>query len=445
MVQREPRSDGEAALLELAERVLPSAIRNTTTTPERAVVITSGRGARITDGSGNEYIDYLLGSGAILLGHAHPSVVAAVRECVARGSTYFLVNGPAILLAEEIARAVPCAEKISFHSTGSEATFFAMRLARAFRKRDKILKFEGAYHGMSDYALMSTQWTRPPADYPVAVPASAGIPRCAAGEVLIAPFNDIGATAAIIEQHRDELAGVIVEPMQRTIPPRGRFLHDLREVTARHGIPLIFDEIVTGFRLAYGGAQEYYGVIPDLCALGKSMSGGHPITVLCGRADIMEHVDPSRIASGDHVRQTGTLSGNPVSAVAALATLEELRRGGTYERLFATGRRLMEGLRQLLAEAGIPAQITGEPPAFEVWFTEKEITDFRATLSADMALHGRFTELLFDRGVIKAHEKFFISLAHTEEDVAVTLEAFRSAIGALREHAASPSGRPSPR
>lgn len=439
MFQRKPRTTYEETLLQKVSDYLPTGVRNSTTSPQHAMVVKSARGSRIQDCSGNEYIDYLLGSGPMLLGHAHPAVVAAVREQLERGSTYLMVNEPAILLAEEIVRATPCAEKVSLHSTGSEATFFAMRLARAYRKRDKILKFEGAYHGMHDYALMGTHWMRTPADYPTAVPDSAGIPRCIAAEVLVAPFNDIETTADIIAKHHDELAGVILEPMQRTIPPQPGFLAALREITKEYGILLIFDEIVTGFRFAYGSAQEYYGVVPDLCALGKSMSGGHPITAVCGRADIMAQADPdpARFARNEHVRVTGTFSSNPVSAVASLATLQELRREGAYERLFANGRKLMSALQRLLREAGFPAQVLGEPPAFEVWFTDREITDFRSSLQADAALRERFVQLLMDRGIIKAHEKFFLSLAHTGEDIDITIEAFRSAIGELREQSGS--------
>ena len=270
---RRPRSARESALLDLARKYLPGGVRNATTSPEYAMVIKEGRGARIWDVSGNAYIDYLLGSGPLLLGHAHPSVVAAVRDHLERGSTYLMVNEPAILLAEAIVQAVPCAEKVCFHSTGSEATLFAMRLARAYRKRDTMLKFEGAFHGMSDYALMSNQWTRTLQDYPSSVPNSMGIPRAVAGTVLTAPFNDIDTSTAIIEKYHDDLAGIIVEPMQRTIPPLPGFLAALRQAATHYDIPLIFDEVVTGFRLAYGGAQEYYGVVPDLCALGKLRQG----------------------------------------------------------------------------------------------------------------------------------------------------------------------------
>ena len=435
MGPRRPRSAREAALLERAARHAPATVRGPTTSADQALVVREARGSRIVDWSGNEYIDYLLGSGPMLLGHAHPAVVAAVRGQLERGSTYLLANEPAIELAEEIANAVPCAEMACFNGTGSESTFFAMRLARAYRRRDRILKFEGAFHCMSDYALMSNQWTAAPRDYPRPVPNSAGIPRAIECEVLVAPFNDIETTAALIEAHHDELAGVIVEPLQRTIAPRPGFLAGLREATTRFGIPLIFDEVVTGFRLAFGGAQEYYGVVPDLCALGKSISGGHPISVLCGRAEIMKLVDPAAAARAEsgHVAQTGTFSGNPISAVAALATLAELRKPGVYGRLFATGRILMTALQRLLDDAGIPARVTGEPPAFEVWFTEREITDFRSTLAADRAMHARFTALLLERGVLKAHEKFFVSTAHDDEDVRLTLDAFASAVDALRE------------
>lgn len=434
MFERRPRTAYEETLLQKVSDYLPTGVRNPTTSPRHTMVVKSARGSRIRDCSGNEYIDYLLGSGPMLLGHAHPAVVAAVREQLERGSSYLMVNEPAVLLAEEIVRATPCAEKVSLHCSGSEATFFAMRLARAFRKRDKVLKFEGAYHGMHDYALMGTHWMLHPADFPTAIPDSAGIPRCIQSEVLIAPFNDMRTTADIIAKHRDELAAVIVEPMQRTIPPKPGFLQALREITKEYGIVLIFDEVVTGFRFAYGSAQEYYGVVPDLCALGKSMSGGHPITAVCGRADLMAQADPdpARYVRGEHVRLTGTFSSNPVSAVASLATLAELRREGAYERLFATGKRLMNALKSLLADANIPAQILGEPPAFEVWFSDREIVDFRSSMHADAKRRERFVQLLVDRGIIKAHEKFFISLAHTDEDVDTTIAAFRSAIAELR-------------
>ncbi|MBI4516963.1 MAG: aminotransferase class III-fold pyridoxal phosphate-dependent enzyme [Deltaproteobacteria bacterium] len=428
---RKPRSQHEARLLALTERLLPTGVRNASMSPQYAMVIKEARGARIVDCSGNEYIDYLLGSGPLLLGHAHPAVVAAVRAQLERGSSYLMVNEPAIELAEQIVQLVPCAEAVCFHSSGSEAVFFALRLARAYRRRNKILKFEGGFHGMSDYALMSNQWTRTPRDYPAAVPNSAGIPPAVAEQVLIAPFNDGETTSALIEQHREELAGVLIEPLQRTIPPRPGFLQALRSITAHYRIPLIFDEVVTGFRLALGGAQEYYGVIPDLCALGKSICGGHPLGVLCGKAEILDLARPERLGSSEAVMLTGTFSANPISASAALACINELRAPGCYDRLAAKGRRLMCGLQQQLDDAGIPARVCGEPSVFQPWFTSSEITDHRSTLTADWQRNLHFIDHLLDAGVVKAHEKFFVSTAHSDEDIDQTLAACAFAVERL--------------
>jgi glutamate-1-semialdehyde 2,1-aminomutase len=431
--ERNPRTAQEAELLRLTEELLPSGVRNASVNPDYAMVIREARGSRITDMSGNQYIDYLLSSGPMLLGHAHPMIVNTVRNQLERGSSYLMINEPAIRLATRIVELVPCAEKVSFHSSGSEATFFATRLARAFRKRSKILKFEGGYHGMHDYALMSNQWTHAPAEYPQAVPNSAGIPAVIADEVLVAPFNDIETTSAIIERHHDALGAVIVEPLQRTFPPKPGFLQDLRAVTRRYEIPLIFDEVVTGFRLALGGAQEYYGVTPDVCALGKSISAGHPLGVVCGNADIMSMASQARMATGDYVFLTGTFSANPVSATAALACLEELTAPGCYESLADRGGRLKVALQGFFDAAGIAAQVTGEPSVFQPWFTEREVVDFRSSRTSDIGTNLRFIELLLERGVMKAHEKFFVSTAHSERDIEETIEAFESAVSALAE------------
>ena len=418
----------ERDLIEKAHRYLPGGSLGNVSTD---VVIRKGRGGRVWDVSGNEYIDYLLGSGPMLVGHAHPEVVAAVHEQVERGTTFFASNEQAILLAEEIVKAVPCADKVRFVSSGSEATLYAMRAARAFRKRDKVLKFEGGFHGMNDYALMS-MGPAEPLDFPQATPDSAGIPGSVQGEMLIAPFNDIETTADIIGLHHDELAGIIVEPFQRLIPPKPGFLEGLREVTQQYEIPLIFDEVVTGFRFAYGGAQEYYGVTPDLCALGKAVAGGYPLTALAGREELMAHFDSETVEGEGFVPLIGTLSGNPVAAAAGLATLWILKREGTYERLFATGRRIKDALQRLLDEAEVPAQVVGIEPMFEVFFTETEIIDYRSTLSGDKQMLLRFNKLLLERGVFKGDSKYYVSTAHTQDDVDMTIEAFASAIDKLR-------------
>src|SRR5919108_786035 len=373
-------------LLERAGRVLPGGVLGGhRSAPGLEFVVKDARGPYLWDSDGKRYLDYLLGSGPMLLGHAHPAVVEAVREQAGHGTTFMLLNEPIIQLAEEIVRAVPCADQVRFMSSGSEATFFALRVARAFRHRDKIMKFEGGFHGTHDYALMSTT-PRSPKAFPAALADSAGIPHAITEEVLIAPYNDLATTEALIAQHHNDLAAVIVEPYQRVIVPAPGFLKGLREVTRRYEVPLVFDEIVTGFRLAYGGAQAYYDVVPDVAAFGKVLAGGFPLAAVAGRAAIMHHFDAALEGSPDYVWQAGTLNGNPVAAVAGLATLAELRRPGTYERLFATGKRLRDGLTAAARKHSMPAQVSGEPPVFDIIFTDRPVVDYRATLTADRRL-----------------------------------------------------------
>lgn len=420
-------SDSESQALEKAAAYLPGGSNGNTVTMD--MVIRGGRGPRVWDLSGNEYIDYALGSGPMLIGHANPEVVAAVSEQLSQGTTYFGLNEHAILLAEEIVQAVPCAEKVRFASSGTEATFFAMRAVRAYRGRNKILKFEGGFHGMNDYGLMSMAPSKP-LDFPAPTPDSSGIPESLQGDVLVAPFNDIETTSAIIERYHEELAGVIVEPLQRVIPPAPGFLEGLRDVTRRFHVPLIFDEIVTGFRFAYGGAQEFYGVTPDMCTLGKAVAGGFPLSAVAGSADIMEHFAPSD-PDAPFVMQEGTFNGNPIGSVAGLATLKVLRREGTYERLFATGNRLKEALTRLLYEAEMPAQVVGEAPMFDVIFTDHKITNYRSMLDRDQPKVMRFTELLRERGIFKNHGKYYVSTTHADAEVEQTISAWKSALEAL--------------
>ena len=387
------------------------------------LIIREGRGSRVWDVGGKEYIDLLMGSGPMLLGHAHPQVVAAVQAQVQRGTTFFATCEHAVALAGQIIDAVRCAEQVRFTSTGTEATHYAMRIARAFRRRAKVLKFEGAYHGMNDYALMSMGPADPPA-FPQAVPDSAGIPPAITDQVLIAPFNDIQTTSALIEKHHEELACVIVEPVQRMVVPKPGFLASLRELTLRYDLVLIFDEVVTGFRLAYGGAQAYYGVVPDLCTLGKVVGGGFPLAAVAGRKQLMQVLDPQAAKTGQFVPQIGTLNGNPIAAIAGLTTLEILKREQPYERLFAMGRQVQRGLKQQLDDAGIPAQVSGEPPVFGVAFTARPISDYRSGLQADTQRLKRFNELLRQEGILKGDSKFYMSTAHTQADVDKTLQAF---------------------
>jgi glutamate-1-semialdehyde 2,1-aminomutase len=428
-----PRSAEETALLRTALRRLPGGALGGYYAPaDLQFVVKEARGAHLYDISGREYIDYLLGSGPMVLGHAHPAVIQAVETQLARGTTYFQLSEPALALAEELCRAVPCAEQVRYTSSGSEATFFALRLARAFRKRDKILKFEGGFHGTHDYSLMSVG-PRVPKAFPAPTPDSGGIPHAIEENVLVAPFNDLAETEAILAAHHDSLGAVIMEPFQRLIVPDKGFLQGVREITKRYGVPLIFDEIVTGFRFAYGGAQEYYGVVPDIAALGKIIGGGFPLAAVVGREEIMRHLAPSLEGTSDFVQQAGTLNGNPVAAAAGLATLAELRKPGTYERLFQVGNRVKQALHDAARTAGLPAEVAGEAPVFEIYFIDRPITDYRATLTADKALHAAFTRALLERGVVKAAQKFYVSLAHTEEDIRQTVQAFTAALQTVAE------------
>ena len=425
------RNSLEQELLEKAALYLPGGSGNTNFPDSVNFLAREGRGSRIWDVSGNEYVDWLMGSGPMLLGHAHPAVVAAVTEAVGSGSTFFATNEKAVLLAEELVKSVPCAEKIRFTTSGTDACFQCMRAARAYRKREKVLKFEGGFHGTSDYALMSvTPGTLE--EFPVPVPNSGGIPRAIQELMLVAPFNDLETTSSIIEAHHDELAAVIVEPVQRIIAPVPGFLQGLRDITSRFDIPLIFDEVVTGYRLAYGGAQVYYGVTPDLCSMGKIMGGGYPLATVMGRADIMSVYDQSQVDSDDYVNQIGTLNGNPVACAAGLATLAELRKEGVYERIWSTGSKVRQGLLDICGGHGIPVQSSGEDAIFDIYFTDTPVKNYRDSLSADGGMMARLNRGLLERGILKGWpQKYYPSLVHTDEDIDRTLEAVREVVPTL--------------
>jgi glutamate-1-semialdehyde 2,1-aminomutase len=395
------------------------------------IVIREGRGARVWDEDGREYIDYLIGSGPMILGHGHPEVLEAVQEQLGKGMTFFANNARGIELAEVICAAVPCAEQLRYVSTGGEADMYAMRLARAHTGRERILKFEGGYHGMSGEALMSLA-PQKLVNFPLAVPDSAGIPESVRDSMLIAPFNDADFARQLIAEHAEEIAGVIVEPLQRLIPPAPGFLQALREETEKHGIVLIFDEVVTGFRLAYGGAQQHYGVTPDLCTLGKIIGGGFPLAAIAGKAEIMAHFDKAKVGEAGFTFQIGTLSGNPVASVAGLKTLEILQRPGSYDTLRRHGETLIVALDEQLSAAGVDFQIVGEPVLFDVVFTAEPVRDYRGVLKADAERTASFNRLLREQGIFKSAGKIYPSLALTEADIAQTVEAIGVAAGALR-------------
>jgi glutamate-1-semialdehyde 2,1-aminomutase len=422
----------EQRLLERAAAVLPGgSLGNVKLGGEDAFIVREGRGSHIWDVSGNEYVDYLLGSGPMIMGHANPQVIAAAQEAMTHGTTFFTQNAKAVELAERIVEAVPCADQVRFTSSGTEATYQALRLARAYRRKDKVLKFEGGFHGMHDYSLMSLSPSGN-TPFPLPEPSSGGIPAAVAETVLVAPFNDLQAATDLIERYHRDLAAVIVEPLQRIIAPQPGFLEGLREVTERYGVLLVFDEVVTGFRLGYGGAQEHYGVTPDLCALGKVVGGGFPLAAVAGRREVMDHYDATLVGKEDFVPLIGTLSGNPVAAAAGLATLEQLRAPGVYEAYHAKGAHLRSTLQRLFDEAEIPAVVSGHEVMFDVYFTPKPVVDYRSTL-VDKRLNGVFDRALLERGVFKSPGKIYVGVCHTDADVAQTIEAFKAGVQAVAD------------
>lgn len=390
------------------------------------IIIREGKGSRVWDEDGNEYIDYLIGSGPMLLGHGHPEVLDAVHEQLAKGMTFFANNAAGIELAEQICEAVPCAQQVRYVCTGGEADMYAMRLARAFTGRDKIMKFEGGYHGMSAEAQMSLA-PQKLVNFPQAVADSAGIPQSVRDEMLIAPFNDIEFARSLIAEHANEIAAIIVEPLQRIIPPAPGFLQALRDECDRHGIVLVFDEIVTGFRFAYGGAQELYGVTPDVCTLGKIIGGGFPLAAIAGSVDIMAHFDKSRVGADGFLMQLGTLSGNPVAAVAGMKTMEILRRPGQYDKLRTTGKVLMTAFADHLGKAGFDHQVVGDPTLFDILFTPQKVNNYRDGFAADTARNARFNALLRSQGIFKSPGKTYPSLALSDADIEQTIAAIEHA------------------
>ncbi|MDD9910365.1 MAG: aminotransferase class III-fold pyridoxal phosphate-dependent enzyme [Ahrensia sp.] len=395
-----------------------------------SIFIKRGDGARVWDEDGKEYIDYLIGSGPMLIGHGHPEVLDTVRSQLGEGMTFFANNAAGVELAEEICAAVPCAEQVRYVTSGGEADMYAIRLARAFTGRSKLLKFEGGYHGMSAEAQMSLAPSRD-VNFPQAVPDSAGIPQGVADEMIVSQFNDLELTASLMSEFGDQIAAIIVEPLQRVVPPEDGFLQGLRDLCDQHGALLIFDEIVTGFRFSYGGAQELYGVTPDLCSLGKIIGGGFPLAATVGRRDVMSHFDKAIVGAEGFLMQLGTLSGNPVAAVAGLKTMEILRRPGSYERLREIGYELQSIFSDPLREAGIPHQVVGDPTLFDIVFSEKPMRNYRHTRDADQQKNARFNAVLRENGIFKSPAKCYPCLALTDDDLAWTRQAVVKAVTAI--------------
>ncbi|MEO0381003.1 MAG: aminotransferase class III-fold pyridoxal phosphate-dependent enzyme [Pseudomonadota bacterium] len=398
---------------------------------DHSILIAKGEGSHVWDENGTEYIDYLIGSGPMLLGHGHPEVMEAVLEQLPKGMTFFANNAKGVELAEAIVDAVPCCEQVRFVTSGGEADMYAIRLARAYTGRPKVLKFEGGYHGMSAEAQMSLA----PAhhvNFPTAVPDSAGIPQGVADEMLIAPFNDLEAVASLLSEHSD-VAAIIVEPLQRIIPAQPGFLQGLRDLCDAHQVLLIFDEIVTGFRLAYGGAQEKYGVTPDICTLGKIIGGGFPLAALGASAEIMAHFDKARVGAENWLMQLGTLSGNPVAAAAGLKTMEILRRPGQYDQLRSLGQQVMGIQSQALDNHGIAHHVCGDPTLFDLYFTPFDVTDYRSAKHSNPQDNMVWNAALRSEGIFKSAGKLYPSLALSDADLEQTRHAFSIAARAVAQ------------
>jgi glutamate-1-semialdehyde 2,1-aminomutase len=400
--------------------------------PDDTPVIDRGEGGHVYDMDGNRYIDYQLGFGPVILGHGHPKVVTAVAEAAADGTTFAMTQRREIEAAEVIRKAIPWAEGIRFSNTGTEATMHSLRIARAYTGKDVVLKFEGQYHGVHDYVLFSTASVDPStfgSRYaPIAVQVSSGIPESIRSYVRTVPYNDLDALERVFRNHSEEIAAVIVEPMLGNafgIMPQPGFLEGVRAICDEYEAVLIFDEVKTGFRIALGGAQEYFGVTPDIAAFAKAMGNGFPVAAIAARGGILDAWAKGGIA------QAGTYAGNGVAAAAAYATVSELATGEPYEQIEKVGRSLMEGLERILRDHSVDGCVLGVPAMFSVFLGEGEVKDFRDATRHDSDLYEEVCYGMIRRGVMPcpdALEPWFICASHTEEDVATTLQAFEEAL-----------------
>ena len=390
--------------------------------------IAGARGAEMTDVDGRTYIDYVGSWGPMILGHAAPEVIDALHAALGAGTSYGAPTELEIEMAEEIIDAVPSIEMVRMVNSGTEATMSALRLARGATGRDKIVKFEGCYHGHGDSLLVKAG----SGVATLGLPDSPGVPAEVAQNTITAPFNDSAALERVFDEHGDAVAAVIVEPVvgnMGCVPPREGYLGSLRDITRRHGALLILDEVMTGFRLARGGAQELYNVTPDLTTLGKIIGGGLPVGAYGGRRDLMEQVAPA-----GPVYQAGTLSGNPLAMTAGLAVLRRLRDRTVYERLEEAGRRLCEGLAEAAREAGVETVTNRVGSMFTTFFTGAPVTDWPSAARSDRGRYGRFFHAMLEEGVYLAPSQFeaaFIGTAHTDELLGRTVEAARKAFRAV--------------
>lgn len=391
-------------------------------------VIHKGEGSRLQDVRGRWYIDYVGGAGALILGHAFPTVVEAVKEQAERGLHFFgTLNEQCIQLAEQLVPIIPCADRIAFTTTGSEATAYAMRTARAATGRSKVLKFEGAYHGNHDYSAYSVTPTAL-SNYPQGRPDTGGLPANMVDNVLVSPYNDLATVRKIVEENRDDLAAIIVEPLQRIIMPKEGFLQGLRKLCDENDILLIFDEVVTGFRLALGGAQEYFGVLPDLASFGKIVGGGGPLGCVGGKAEYMDLMNPLNKGKPNYSYVNGTLHGNPIAAVAGLATLAELSKPTFYKDLHALADDVCKACQEVLDNNRVPGLALGQGSFWQILFMDKPPVCHADVMNSDMASSRALDLAQMHEGLyVLPNVRRFVSAVHTGQDIEDTVRALDAA------------------
>jgi glutamate-1-semialdehyde 2,1-aminomutase len=415
-----------------AKKVIPGGV-NSPVRAFRAVgleplFVSRARGSKVYDVDGGVYIDYVSSWGPMILGHAHPQVRKAMSQALSRGWSYGAATELEVRLAQKISTAIPSMELVRMVSSGTEAAMSAVRVARGFTGRDKIIKFEGCYHGHADSFLVKAG----SGAITFGVPDSAGVPESLAVNTLVAPYNDLEAVHALFNQNPSQIACVIVEPIAGNmgiVMPREEFLKGLEEVCRMNGALLIFDEVITGFRLIYGGVQKTFGITPDLTCLGKVIGGGMPVGAYGGRREVMEKVSPL-----GPIYQAGTLSGNPLAMTCGLATLELLRQKDVYKRLDRLTKELCQGLEDFVRQKGIPARINRSGSMFTLFFTEDEVYDYTSAKKADVGKYAKYFQGMLQAGVWLPPSQFeacFVSLAHTTKDLKKTLEAAASALDSL--------------